>query len=280
MLAAMGADDIRLNSHGKIDFRLKRQIAGYKRQDPPPNRVKPIPIQILRHVVTSAYATDDPGNHAIADMIIIAFFFLLRPGEYTGTASDTCPFRLADVQLWIGSLRASAVSMPLADLARATFGTLTFTSQKNGVRGEVIGLGRSGDPLFCPVLALHRRVSHLRQHNLPPDTPLATYVHRSRTYHIAPAHITAALRASAALLGPSLGFLPSDINARSLRAAGAMALLCARVDSDIIRLLGRWRSDQMLRYLHVQAEPVMRHFARRMMHDGDFTLLPNSQVPL
>jgi hypothetical protein len=177
---------------------------------------------------------DDPGNHAIADMIIIAFFFLLRPGEYTSTASDTCPFRLANVQLWIGSLCASAVSMPLADLARATFGTLTFMTQKNGVRGEVIGLGCSGNPLFCPVLAFQHQVTHLHQHHLPPDTPLATYVHRLRTYHIAPAYITAALRASAALLGLLLGFLPSDINARSLRATRAMALLCAHVDSNII----------------------------------------------
>jgi hypothetical protein len=279
-LASMGATDIRLDTHGKLDFRLRRQLAGYKRQDPPPNRVKPIPIQILRHVLTTAYATTDPGNHAIADMILIAFFFLLRPGEYTGTSSDTCPFRLMDVQFRIGSLRSPATSMPFEDLVHATFATLTFTNQKNGVRGEVIGLGRSGDPLFCPVLTLQRRATHLRQHNLPPDTALATFVHCSRMQLVAPAHITVALRASAAILGPSLGFLPSDINARSLRAAGAIALLCTHVDSDVIRLLGRWRSDQMLRYLHVQAEPVMRHFARRMLQDGDFTLLPNQQVPL
>jgi hypothetical protein len=276
----MGSNDIRLDRHGNIDFRLKRQLAGYRRQDPPPNRVKPIPIQLLRHVVTTAYATTDPGTHAIADMIIIAFFFLLRPGEYTATASDTCPFCLSDVQFWIGSLRSHASTLPFPDLARITFATLTFTTQKNGVRGEVIGLGRSGDPLFCPVLALQRRIAHLRQHHQPTHAPLATFVHRSKTLLISPAHITNAVRASAALLGPSLGFLPSDINARSLRAAGAMALLCAHVDRDVIRLLGRWRSDQMLRYLHVQAELVMRHFARRMMQDGDFTFLPNQHVPL
>ncbi len=31
------------------------------------------------------------------------------------------------------------------------------------------------------------------------------------------------------------------------------------MDTDRIRLLGRWQSDQMFSYLHVQAEPVMRH---------------------
>ena len=82
------------------------------------------------------------------------------------------------------------------------------------------------------------------------------------------------------MLGPALGFLPKHISARSLRAAGAMALLCAHVDSDIIRLIGRWRSDEMLRYLHVQAEPVMRNYARLMLSGGTFTLLPSQDVPM
>ena len=57
-------------------------------------------------------------------------------------------------------------------------------------------------------------------------------------------------------MGPALGFLSQDISAQSLCAAGSMALLYAHVDSDLIRLLGRWRSDEMLRYLHVQVKPV------------------------
>jgi hypothetical protein len=55
-----------------------------------------------------------------------------------------------------------------------------------------------------------------------------------------------------------------------------MALLCADVDSDRIRLLGRWQSDQMFRYLHVQAEPVMRNFSSQMLTGGNYTLLPNA----
>ena len=59
-----------------------------------------------------------------------------------------------------------------------------------------------------------------------------------------------------------------------------MALLCANVDSDRIRLIGRWRSDEMLRYLHVQAEPVMRYLSPAMLTGGRFSLLPNNAVPL
>jgi hypothetical protein len=57
-----------------------------------------------------------------------------------------------------------------------------------------------------------------------------------------------------------------------------MALLCANVDTDRIRLLGRWRSDEMLRYLHVQAEPLMRNFSSLMLTGGHFTLIPNHEV--
>jgi hypothetical protein len=126
-----------------------------------------------------------------------------------------------------------------------------------------------------------RRIAHLRTHHAPSTQPLASYYENSPTIHIIkPSDITATLRVSTAVIGPTVGFLPGDISARSLRAAGAMALLCAQVDTDVIRLLGRWRSDEMLRYLHVQAEPIMRDFSRRMLVGGSFTLLPNQTVPL
>ena len=121
---------------------------------------------------------------------------------------------------------------------------------------------------------------YLRLHNAATTTPLASYYTQCRWQKVSPSDITAALRVDAVvILGPALGFLPTDILARSLRASGAMVLLCAQVDSDVIRLLGQWRSDEMLRYVHIQAEPVMRDFASRMLTHGSFVLTPNQDVP-
>jgi hypothetical protein len=53
---------------------------------------------------------------------------------------------------------------------------------------------------------------------------------------------------------------------------------CARVDTDIIHLVYRWRSDEMLRYLHLQAYPLRRTFARRMLTSGNFSLLPDQDI--
>ena len=72
--------------------------------------------------------------------------------------------------------------------------------------------------------------------------------------NMTPTMITAHLKATAKLLaGTHMGFTYKDVSARSLRAAGAMVLLCSGLDTDIISLIGCWRSDEMLRYLHVQA---------------------------
>jgi len=80
-------------------------------------------------------------------------------------------------------------------------------------------------------------------------------------------------------LGFGLGFTAHEVSARSLRAGGAMALLVSKVDTDIIQLLGRWRSDEMLRYLHLTAEPIMLNFAQKMLN-ADYTISPNQLVPM
>ena len=172
-------------------------------------------------------------------MIIIAFFYLLRPGEYTDSASDTTPFTLADVQLFVGHRRLNLQTATDEELFGATAASLTFTLQKNGIPGEVIRLGRSGDAFCCPTLAIVRRVVHLRAHGAPPNTPLARTFTPSGTRSVTPKDITFHLRAAVQFLGTDLGFLPDEISARSLRAGGAMALLVSDIDTDMIRLMGR-----------------------------------------
>jgi hypothetical protein len=272
-LASMGAKDPRLTITGKTEFRLGCQLRGYAKEDDPPTRVKPIPAQVIHHAANLARQHGTVEANAIMNMICMAFFFLCRPGEYTAPTGDNTPFHLCDVMFYIGLRRVLAHNAMPDDLACATFVCLTFTSQKNSVRGEVIGLGLSGDPYTCPVLSIARQVKHLLDHNAPPTTPICTFFSNNRAHYVTPRDISTMLKLSVAALGSAIGFLPAEVSARSLRAAGAMALLCAHVDSDTIKLLGRWRSNKMLRYLTVQAQPVMHDFARRMLQGGQYTLL-------
>ena len=166
-----------------------------------------------------------------------------------------------------------------AQLHNATFCSLTFRDQKNAVRGEVVGLGHSRDPLLSSTCIIAQHIMHLCSHNAPDNAPLArVYCHQCHSA-VKPNDITTALCTAVTYLTPALfGFLPLDVSARCLCAVGANTLLCASVDTDVIRLLGHWPSNEMLCYLHLQAAPLMHDFSRKMLTGGTLTLVPNQPV--
>ena len=280
-LSLLGAPDPRYSADGKLDYRLRSMFRGYRLTDPAPSRVKPIPIPVLIRACQEARNTT-PLLASCADMICIGLYYLCRPGEYAVSSTETLstPFRLADVELYLGQTRLNLASAPETSLRAATYAILVFTNQKNTVRGEKIGHGRSGHAEFCPVQAIVRRVLHLRQHGADVTTPLHSYYQRGVRRDVHVRSVTTLLRKAAAQHGPEYGITAADVEARSLRSSGAMALLCARVDADVIQLIGRWRSDAMFRYLHVQAAPLTAPLAPRMLSFGSFSLtapLPNPQ---
>ena len=116
----------------------------------------------------------------------------------------------SDIQLFIGDTRIHLLPAPIEQLRQARFASLTFTNQKNGVRGEVIGLACSGDPYVCPVQAIIRRVLYLRQHSAPGTTPLARVF--NTTHPVTPSVLTDCIRESVTYLGPSLGFLHQKLS--------------------------------------------------------------------
>ncbi len=172
----MGQPDPRLNATGALDMRLQRLLARYAKDDDPPKRVKPIPLPLLRHLCHQQRLAVHPSGPATTDMLTLGFSFLLRPGEYAKTSSpDSTPFRLKDAHLFINQTRLPHLTCPPHDLQAASFVCLEFTSQKNGVRGALIGHSWSGNPDFCPVQAIVDQVLHLRQFCAPP-TALSTNI--------------------------------------------------------------------------------------------------------
>jgi hypothetical protein len=196
--------------------------------------VQPVPLQLLvhQHAAIESLPTATARQTAVADLAIMAFFFLLRPGEYCKSGPDTKshPFRLCDVTFSIGAANFNAATAPLERIRAADYVALYFTTQKNGVRGEAIGHGASGHAIACPLRVIRRRVLYLQSLGADPDTPLCSVLERHRWRLVPSTAITAGLRASAAAIGHSLGLQPGDISARALRAGGAMALLLGKVD--------------------------------------------------
>jgi hypothetical protein len=196
-MAELGHRDHRnIRYSNKLVYRLAQQLRGYARDDEPAERVKPVPLAIVRLPRTAARSSKE---HAIADMCIIGFFFLCRPGEFVATNSLSLsrPFRLDDVQFLVQQRWYPATTIPLATLAAARSATIRYDNQKNTVRGQAITMGATGDPHICPVRTLARRTEHLRKHNAAADTPIYTFwdpVFANPRNEVYSTHVTHALR--------------------------------------------------------------------------------------
>ena len=153
--ASVGADDPCLNKHGKIDLCLAQQARCWKKRDKPSVCVKPILVTIVMAVLMHALVHfPSMEKEAVANMVFIAFYYCMRPGEYTATMSDDQAFALDDVAVFIGSWRLNNKFCSNLELEAATHSTFCFTKQKNQHKDDVIAHATSGDVLFCPVKAM------------------------------------------------------------------------------------------------------------------------------
>ena len=262
-------------------------IKALKKQEDPANRSYPVNALIIRAVFDVLDVLDPKFgtlNCHVQNLMVLAFFWLLRPAEYLNSETEEArsqAFRLQDIHFTIHGTIYNACTAPLHDendLKRITFASLQFSDQKNAVRGEQVGHRPNHDSLLCPAKALGRIAMHLKRHKATPSTPLHRHYNRFDTqwHEVKPQVITNALHHAAKELEPTTGIKPSLISARSLRPGGATALLCAGIDKDAIQLLGRWKSDAMLRYLRIQAAAIAHNYAQKMLDHGSYTFHPTN----
>ena len=283
-IADLGELDPRKESRGSKHFHpvYRAFLQRLQDEDDPASRVYPANVTILRSMydcLDTDHAVEGVTNQVTIDLCIIGFYWMLRPAEYlqaTTPEARSQAFRLCDINLTIDGHVHPGHTAPLNDVNRVAFATLTFTDQKNAVRGEQIGHSANTDPLLCPAKALARIARRLQQSRASPQDPI--YRHRNpvtRTwYDVPPAFVTNALRHAATALKDQTGIDPLLLSARSLRPGGATALLCANVGATTVQLIGRWKSDAMLRYLRVQAQ--MPNFSQLMLNHGGFTFSPGA----
>lgn len=251
-LSLLGTPDPRYDIHGRVQFQLTRQIKSWKKTDRPSQRRAPVPGRVLLSISDTAHTLASPELLHLVALMWLLFFFVLRPGEILKTSNpDQQPFLLRDVHFRTPMGEFCATSIPLQHLRTARECGLHFTLQKNQIAGEVIWQGKTDNPRQCPVRSTIQLVTHLRTHGASATTPLYTFFRtHGQPRYIADRHITQRLR----LHATACGLLELNPTVGGLRATGATAMLqSGRISSFLMKLLGRWRSDEVMRYLHTQA---------------------------
>lgn len=130
----------------------------YKEEDPPPRPQLALPSRTFQWL-SNEYQQQhqsQPQLLALADLVVLAFFFLFRVGEYMldspsrQKGKKTVPLRKQDMQLWHGDDRISN-DAPLHILLTADKVSMALENQKNGHRDEMITHHSNPGSSFCPV---------------------------------------------------------------------------------------------------------------------------------
>lgn len=262
------ADPRRSHGSHELDLAFRHLLKKMKDEDPAPRPQVALPVPTIMAAAILARPEYDPRTRAIADLVAIAFFFLLRVGEYTMPAAHrrtrTVQFRVQDVRFWSqGQLVPHTAGLNV--LLQADSATLYIDNQKNGQRGSTLHHEAKRSPgslFFCPVKSLARRVHAIVSHGMPPETPLS-YLSLGR--HVVASDILSAVRSAATRTGLlQNGYKLDRIGAHSLRASGAMALKLTGTPSDTIKKVGRWTSDTFLTYIHAQIGALHAGLAEQM----------------
>ena len=152
---------------------LEKMIEGMRREDPLPRAQLAVPVKVVREAARIAKLHDDPKHNAMADLMVIAFYFLLRSGEYTKPrfvttkggkrrkATRTVQFSVKDCGFFNGTQAIDKSTASLDDLVNATSATLRMGNQKNGRMGECIHQEKATNEKYGPTPALAHRVHHI-----------------------------------------------------------------------------------------------------------------------
>ena len=267
----------------KLIPRLAQMFAGWKKEDPPTIKKLPVGVDIPEYIsLCSLRPSATERDRAAADLIIIAFYYLLRVGEYTikgqrNNTKQTVQFRMQDVTFFRhdehGALRQLARTASTQEIMSAHSATLKIDNQKNGWKGVCINQEVNGDPYHCPVKALGRRYTHIRQQTMDQtNTFLSTYYINTLRHDITDKDISAALKlAGVALEYPSRRGIPIDrIDTHSLRSGGANALALNGYSDREIQKMGRWRSATFKEYIREELSCYSAGMSTKMKHKFTF----------
>ena len=263
---------------------LQRILTAYRKEDPPPEPKLAVPVTILRWLYQRAKVYDTPKKRLVARLCNIAFYFLLRSVEYSHTSKEaqTQPVCLGDITFWQGSTKIPYWA-DTARLSHATTAVIRIRLQKNGVHGETV-THFATHRADCPVRALRKVVQDIRLHTYEQSTPIYTYWNPQglpRKVHAT--DITQAIRdAAKAMQLEKFGIQLHNVSSHSLRSGGAMALHLAGVPAHTIRLMGRWKSDAFLAYLHTQLSCFSEGLSSLMSSPQQFTNVagtPSTKLP-
>lgn len=273
-----GNNPTKIDGSDKFIPRLSQTLDGWKRHDDPVEKKLPVEVDVAEYLVKLGLMAGALNQtRAVGDLVMMAFYYLLRVGEYTskGYRNDTkqtVEFRAEHVTFFGKDSKGKLVQLSLGEpdevIMAAESTTLMLENQKNGWHGVCVNHEHNGDEIFSPTRAIGRRICHLRKHGGKgwKKLTLSTVFQESgKKRKVTDNDIRVALKTAAAALDyPSRGFPIERIDTHSLRCGGANALSLAGYSDTQIQKMGRWRGETFKEYVREQLHTFSEGMSRSM----------------
>ena len=257
-------------------------MSGWKKEDPPVIKKLPVEADIPELLSTLGCHRDaNDLDRTIGDLSLIAFYYLLRVGEYTvkyarNNSKQTVQFRMRDITFFKkdhhGRLRQLSRRASDTDIASADSATLKLENQKNGWKGVCVHQETNGEIIHCPVRALGRRFLHIRSHTMDDTTFLSAFFVKGTRYDVTDKDMRISLKSAAEILNyPEQKGIPIiRIDTHSLRSGGANALSLSGYSDREIQKMGRWRSATFKEYIREELACFSAGMSRDMKQKFNF----------
>ena len=263
---------------------LQRQIKKYRREDPPPKPQLVLHVTVAEKMMPSGYLPKaTPIEVATGELGLVAFYYLLRVGEYTIPTSNlywdggsvqevraarTIQFRLKGITFW----RQEKILKRWKMFHLANEATIKLTNQKSGIQNDVIHhQALSHGKNICPVNAIAKRCRHVHRYGGNTELLLCDYWDILQWRQITFDNITLAVKVAVLILHlEDQGITPNDVGSYSLRAGGLMALKLNGVSDTLIKKAGRWTSMAFLQYIHSQLGHLSAGISLKMNNQVHF----------
>ena len=258
----------------KYQLYLERMVEGFRRSDPPSVPQLAVPVSVPATAYTNLLNNTDPMLKRIGCLMLVAFFYLLRVGEYTRPrfvvlngkrvpATRTKQFVVGDVGFFKNG-KVIKRSSSLAQLLDADLAVLKITNQKNGRMGQTITQHATSSNV-CPVKSLAHIVHDILSQGGTDGTLLCSVRSADSWHDVTSQQMVAMVRHTAHSLNLRERAIDPDlIGAHSLRAGGAMALKLHGYDDTTIMKMGRWTSLTFLQYIHNQIAHLSKDISSKM----------------
>jgi hypothetical protein len=181
----------------KLGLAFTRLYHNYKNEDPAPRPQLALPVSVFEDIVRHEGTSVNPKDRTAADLVVIAFFFLLRVGECTPPSGNrrtrTTQIRRKDMQFWKrqpnGTTSRLSHLSTLDVLLQAGAVTITIDNQTNGQRDATLHHDALPTNPLCPVQACARHFVQARTSD--PMNPNALISLYGPHQHVSAKHITA-----------------------------------------------------------------------------------------